>query len=1018
MKKENISYIKSTVFLLLFLGSFISCNSGGGNSQDEKLEVPDITSKELVNETAYLPSQCYTKTTDEDSSYNPCYTCHTDSIRPNYWDDWDLQASYAMPGPALTNRWTNLFKDKTDLVAAISTADMIDYVNTDNYKDSNGDIIIAKKLNLVPEGWDADKDGKWSGYIPDCYFNFDSEGFDKDKDNNYTGWRAFAYYPFSGTFWPTNGSTDDVIIRLAPEFRQDASGNFSLEVYKLNLALVEALMKEKDVVIDEVDENKYGVDLDHDGNLGTANYVKYELDVFEGKRMYYVGKAKQLQESGGVHLTARLYPEGTEFIHSVRYISTDNNQIGMAKRMKELRYAKKMGWYTYERFLEDKENLDLEKFHQPDKVDQYIGDLETGLDNKQGWVYQGFIEDANGDLRPQSYEETVFCMGCHAKLGATADNTFVFPRKFDSDNSFQRGWYHWTQKSMQGKNEPLVEIKDYGMQYEYSFYLMYNKAGDEFRNNQEVIDKFFDTDGSIKEDMIDALHDDITVLLNPTIERAHELNKAYRTIVQEQSFIYGRDANVKPMANVHESVEQDQPSGIVPVRPIAYASKFNPLYTYFDTELLDSYNETVQTEIDGSGADAPDGALYVADTQGLIQKSSYSLNGADVYFPFPKRHSLPVRYLVPNENISSCYTCHRMNAPVNPNNPVGSVVSLPSSDLNESGKITQLTSSSNDDLNARWSPDGTMIAYVSDSQLWIMNSDGSGKATLNAAANTVQGWPEWSADGTMIVYWEFNTSTSQYSIKRVNADGSGEVEVVGPTSDVLDRPTWHPSGSHIAYAAKDGSDNWDIWIVENTGANPTRLTTATDMETNPLWSPDGNMLSYKNAGTTEYGLTEEFVITFNQGFATSTADRTINSWDGPQSIQMSDWNSDGTKFAYTAEAVTGASGTDKVSYLAVISDISVSGGVVTASNSTVISKGLTMGDRGAFFSPDGTKVAFWGWDKSYRATLWVYEVATEKLTKLTTQGFDFNPQWSPDGSKILFESNRKGNMDLWVISVN
>ncbi len=65
---------------------------------------------------------------------------------------------------------------------------------------------------------------KWSGYTPDCYFNFDDEGFDREYNGTYTGWRAFAYYPFLGTFWPTNGSTDDVLIRLSDSFRKKAGG--------------------------------------------------------------------------------------------------------------------------------------------------------------------------------------------------------------------------------------------------------------------------------------------------------------------------------------------------------------------------------------------------------------------------------------------------------------------------------------------------------------------------------------------------------------------------------------------------------------------------------------------------------------------------------------------------------------------------------------------------------------------------------------------------------------------------
>jgi hypothetical protein len=551
-----------TPVLSLFFFIMLSCGNGN-SSNDDRLVVPDITSTELVNKTAYIVSQCYTKTSDGSDVYNPCFTCHKKSVRPNYFNDYDLQQSFAMPERALKNPWTNLFKDRTEEINAISDDEIKTYVDTDNYLDTDGSIIITKKLNNVPLGWDADKDGNWSGYKPDCYFNFDTEGFDKGPDGSYTGWRAFAYYPVMGTFWPTNGSTDDVLIRLDAPFREESPGNFSLEIYKINLAIVEAMIKEKDVTIDSVDETLYGVDLDKNGSLGTATEIRYEWDPVNDKNMYYVGRAKELLASGDIHIAARLYPEGTEFLHSVRYISTAGNKIGIARRMKELRYGKKMEWFNYNALFNDAENEAFENLHNPDSITEYLGDMEYGVSNKQGWAYQGFIEDKNGDLRPQSYEETQFCMGCHAKLGTTVDNTFVFVRKFDSATAFQRGWYHWTQKDLSGVAELQVEQEDVGDQYEYSFYLTQNKAGDEFRGNTEVIDKFFNTDGTPKVAVFDQLHLDVTVLLNPSVERALKLNKAYRTIVMEGSYIYGRDPVSEPAVNVHEEVVQDDPTGII-----------------------------------------------------------------------------------------------------------------------------------------------------------------------------------------------------------------------------------------------------------------------------------------------------------------------------------------------------------------------------------------------------------------------------------------------------------------------
>jgi len=63
--------------------------------------------------------------------------------------------------------------------------------------------------------------------------------------------------------------------------------------------------------------------------------------------------------------------------------------------------------------------------------------------------------------------------------------------------------------------------------------------------------------------MIDALHHDMSLLLYPSRERAIKLNKAYRVIVEDQSFIYGRDANVKPVKNVYKTIsEKDIDTGV------------------------------------------------------------------------------------------------------------------------------------------------------------------------------------------------------------------------------------------------------------------------------------------------------------------------------------------------------------------------------------------------------------------------------------------------------------------------
>lgn len=556
--------LSAAAILIAGTGLFVACNGGDSQHAEASEEgITDIRGTTLNNPIAYIPSQCFTKTTDDSGAvHNPCFTCHIPSQEPNYLDDGDVQLGYAFPGDpdtTLNNPWTNLFKDRSEAVAAISDDSILSYVRQDNYLQGGSPILKTVLTQSLPRKWDANGNGAWDGYTPDAWFNFDDAGFDRGPGNAYTGWRAFAYAPFLGTFWPTNGSTDDVLIRLAPAFRQAESGQEDISVYKANLAIVTAMIQRRDVALESpMNETALNVDLDKDGQFGRATLVRYDWAPLEGRNMSYVGKARQEQAAGRVHLAAGLYPEGTEFLHSVRYLDIDaQGGTQLARRMKELRYARKHSWYTYSdlREMALKEVREATQF--PERTRQFTGNAETGLGNGQGWTFQGFIEDKSGALRPQTYEETVFCIGCHSGIGATTDSSFAFPRKF-ADSGFRQSWYHWTQKGLAGAPEP---VRRDGKR-EYAHYLLQNGAGDEFRGNQEVMAKFFNADGSLKADMLEQLRNDVTVLLNPSPARALALNKGYKALVEEQSFIHGRDANVTPIETVHRNLRIGTETGV------------------------------------------------------------------------------------------------------------------------------------------------------------------------------------------------------------------------------------------------------------------------------------------------------------------------------------------------------------------------------------------------------------------------------------------------------------------------
>lgn len=469
----------------------------------------------IYNPEAPIPPQCYTAI---EGRYNPCYVCHqnnSDGSRPNFMQDGELQEAYAFSEAGLTNHHRNLFTDRSAEVAKISDQEILDYINTDNYSD------LAARLKA--QGFE--------GYIPDLadYAQgaaaFDAQGHAKDG----SGWVAFNYKPQPSTFWPTNGSTDDVLIRLPEAFRKDAAGALSRDVYTANLALLEIAFQDYDsVTLPPVDEAAIGVDLDGDGTLAMTETVL--------PRDTYLGAASDQP------VTRMMYPEGTEFLHSVRYVGIHGDEIVVPPRMKELRYMVKTRMLDISQLRSRYGNELQEKTDE--NLPRYIDLGDRGMDNGFGWTLAAFIEDSNGALRRQTNEETFFCRGCHATVGANIDQTWAFPRKLKG----AEGWGYIDYRAMadvpnqgQAEGEILTYFKRVG-------------GGDEFRSNDEMLARWFNPDGTVNEAAVQGRT--VYELIAPSRERALQLNKAYRVIVGEQSFVYGRDATVTPPMNVHAEIDE------------------------------------------------------------------------------------------------------------------------------------------------------------------------------------------------------------------------------------------------------------------------------------------------------------------------------------------------------------------------------------------------------------------------------------------------------------------------------
>ena len=114
------------------------------------------------------------------------------------------------------------------------------------------------------------------------------------------------------------------------------------------------------------------------------------------------------------------------------------------------------------------------------------------------------------------------------------------------------------------------------------------------------------------------------------------------------------------------------------------------------------------------------------------------------------------------------------------------------------------------DRQPAWSPDGKEIAYTSgngtqDSQIWLMNADGTNAHRLtDAVPDQHDQDPSWSPDGKTLVFAS-DRITGQYDIMQVSEKGEMGSALTYAEGSSQRYPSYSPDGKWLAFSSdKDG----------------------------------------------------------------------------------------------------------------------------------------------------------------------------------------------------------------------
>jgi Tol biopolymer transport system component/DNA-binding winged helix-turn-helix (wHTH) protein len=312
-----------------------------------------------------------------------------------------------------------------------------------------------------------------------------------------------------------------------------------------------------------------------------------------------------------------------------------------------------------------------------------------------------------------------------------------------------------------------------------------------------------------------------------------------------------------------------------------------------------------------------------------------------------------------------------------------------------------ITNDGGQNMQPGWSPDGRWIAFHSRTRggVWIVPSTGGTPRQIVERGSDAA----WSPDSQRLVYTPDEGGTAgQQVLWTVGRDGTGRrpLTEIGHPAGGHNHPTWSRNGRFVAFAVSNGIENQAIWIVDATGGPPRQLA-STHAASHPQFGPDDRAVFWTGN-----------VATFNGRLFRIALDPSSGTTSGEAEIVMPFDNGTfkGLSVVPNGDVAFAIEATDANLWRI---DLTADGAVSAPVRLTddVVRNGRPD------YSHDG-RIAFFQIGPGRPIAVWAIDENGANRTALVPDGPAGGPNWSSDGSRVLFMRGMDGqDAALWWMDV-